>query len=440
MNFADFDFYVEGLKVYFTDRSDDGGGITSYSWNFGDGSLSTATNPMHTYMESGEYIVTLTIYDIQGMTDIRAKSVTVMSSSGQCDVPVWNRETSYEIDDRVKHNGGLYVATWWNHGADPEVFSNVWKKEGTCSDIPNDKIQSKFSYIDTGWLVKFASESISEKEIETYEWDFGDGSDASFFGKTAVKLYDQDGTYTVTLKVIDVDGNFDSSFQQVTVKLGNPAPVADFTYTIENMTINLQSTSTDNSSIASHEWVLGDGNLATGESVAHTYGKGGQYTIVLKVTDDEGISAEKALSIVVGEPIDIPPTAIFSFVADNLQVDFTDLSVDDVGITHTIWNFGDGSSSDEKDPTHDYTAAGSYQVQLIVTDTAGLTDSSSQTVIVEEGSNCNAEPWSSSVIYWAGDRVSQNSKIYEAKWYSDNQSPVDYSGQWEVWKLVGDCI
>lgn len=224
------------------------------------------------------------------------------------------------------------------------------------------------------------------------------------------------------------------------MKLGNPAPVPDFSYEIDGLTINLQSTSTDNGRIVSHEWTLGDGNIATGESVVHTYAKGGEYTLVLKVTDNEGTYAEKSLTLVIGEPIDLPPTANFSFVTDNLKVDFTDLSVDDIGIERTVWSFGYGSSSEEKNPTHNYNVAGNYQVQLIVTDRTGLTDSSSQTVVVSDVSTCNVEPWSLHIIYWGGDRVSQDSKIYEAKWYSDNQPPLDHSGQWEVWKLIGDCI
>ena len=58
---ANFGDTVNGLAVSFTDSSTDSdGSIASRSWNFGDGSTSTATNPSHTYSAAGTYTVSLT--------------------------------------------------------------------------------------------------------------------------------------------------------------------------------------------------------------------------------------------------------------------------------------------------------------------------------------------------------------------------------------------
>lgn len=186
---AEFDYSVENLTATFTDKSTDLNEITAYSWNFGDGVTSTQQHPTYTYTQSGTYQVSLTVASDYGDTDTQIQEVTVFSIPDQCNVPEWDSVSGYEVGDRVTHKGGLYESSWWNHGANPEIFSNVWDKIATCSDLPNDKIQSKFSYVDTGWLVNFTSESTSELEIVDYEWDFGDGSNTSFFNETALRLY-----------------------------------------------------------------------------------------------------------------------------------------------------------------------------------------------------------------------------------------------------------
>ncbi|MGB5940377.1 MAG: pre-peptidase C-terminal domain-containing protein [Rhodanobacter sp.] len=80
---ANFSDSVSGLSVNFTDSSTDSdGSIASRSWNFGDGSTSTATNPSHTYAAAGTYSVSLTVTDNGGATNTMTQSVTVSSGSG----------------------------------------------------------------------------------------------------------------------------------------------------------------------------------------------------------------------------------------------------------------------------------------------------------------------------------------------------------------------
>jgi lysyl endopeptidase len=80
---ANYSFTVSGLTASFTDASSDSdGSIASRSWNFGDGSNSTATNPSKTYAAAGTYSVTLTVTDNGGLTNSTTKSVTVSSGGG----------------------------------------------------------------------------------------------------------------------------------------------------------------------------------------------------------------------------------------------------------------------------------------------------------------------------------------------------------------------
>lgn len=79
------------------------------------------------------------------------------------------------------------------------------------------------------------------------------------------------------------------------------------------------------------------------------------------------------------------PEAGFSYAASGLLVNFNDQSSEgDDAIVSWDWNFGDGNSSSQQNPSHLYSAAGSYHVTLTVADGSGLTDSTSQTVTVSD--------------------------------------------------------
>ncbi|MGK2857338.1 MAG: PKD domain-containing protein [Thermoanaerobaculia bacterium] len=79
---ASFTSSVNGLTVAFTDTSTDDGTIVSRSWNFGDGSTSTATNPSHTYAVAGTYSVSLTVTDNTSLTGSTSSNVTVATTGG----------------------------------------------------------------------------------------------------------------------------------------------------------------------------------------------------------------------------------------------------------------------------------------------------------------------------------------------------------------------
>ena len=91
-------------------------------------------------------------------------------------------------------------------------------------------------------------------------------------------------------------------------------------------------------------------------------------------------------------PQNLPPVADFAFDCTNLTCDFTDKSLDDGGVVSRSWTFGDGNTSTETDPTHLYASAETYTVTLTVTDAGGLSDMSSQQVIVSDPPLPGEEP------------------------------------------------
>ncbi|WP_085297938.1 S8 family serine peptidase [Cognaticolwellia mytili] len=79
---ADFTFEAEGLTTMFTDSSSDrNGDIASWNWNFGDGSESNEQNPTHTFAETGNYEVMLTVTDETGFSSTKSMNISVSSVS-----------------------------------------------------------------------------------------------------------------------------------------------------------------------------------------------------------------------------------------------------------------------------------------------------------------------------------------------------------------------
>jgi len=175
----------------------------------------------------------------------------------------------------------------------------------------------------------------------------------------------------------------------------NQPPQADFILSPERPStyelIRFTDRSTDpDGEVVSWEWDFGDGTTSTKQNPTHRYTKVGAFTVRLTVTDDRGAIDRTFRQVIISEaPPNQPPIAYFTFsperptTADAVQ--FTDGSSDPDGeITFRFWDFGDGSSSVEENPTHRYASSGRYVVVLTVADNRGATDSFAREVTVSK--------------------------------------------------------
>ncbi|KZN69316.1 S8 family serine peptidase [Pseudoalteromonas luteoviolacea] len=134
-----------------------------------------------------------------------------------------------------------------------------------------------------------------------------------------------------------------------------------------------------------------------------------------------------------GDPV---PVANFSFTTDGLKATFTNSST--VGSYN--WTFGDGNSSTQGSPSHTYAQAGTYDVTLKVTNSAGDFDSIVKQVTVDDvvtPPGCSGlSAWSASTFYRIGDKVSYNGYEYHSIWWSRGARPDVFSN---VWRKVAKC-
>jgi serine protease AprX len=149
-------------------------------------------------------------------------------------------------------------------------------------------------------------------------------------------------------------------------------PVANFSAKpIEGkapLTVAFTDKSTGNPT--SWKWTFGDGTTSTQQNPTHKYSKVGRYTVKLTVTNDEGSNTSTKTNYIKAVT---KPVAAFSATPTSgkapLTVAFTDKST---GIpTKWKWTFGDGASSTEQNPKHQYLQEGKYKVALTVINVAG---------------------------------------------------------------------
>ena len=158
------------------------------------------------------------------------------------------------------------------------------------------------------------------------------------------------------------------------VNTGPPAaPVADFSGSPTSGTepLNVNFTDLSTGSISSWSWTFGDGGSSTAQNPSHTYNSAGTFDVTLTVTGPGGSDGETKNGYITVNPC-TNPTANFSGSPTSgdypLNVSFTNSSS---GATSYNWNFGDGGSSTAANPSHNYTAAGSYTVTLTATNACG---------------------------------------------------------------------
>jgi PKD repeat protein len=140
------------------------------------------------------------------------------------------------------------------------------------------------------------------------------------------------------------------------------------------------------SDITTFAWSFGDGSSASGRVVSHVFAVANTFNVTLTETNDRGVSASTTVTVAVG--VGVLPSAQFTFSPAAPGVNetvFFNASTSTPGPGHSIvsyrWTFGDGATGSGVTVSHAYATAGTYTVQLTVTDEAGQSVTSTGTQI-----------------------------------------------------------
>ncbi|MBL4755926.1 MAG: PKD domain-containing protein [Flavobacteriales bacterium] len=416
------------LTVQFADSSSPGSSlITSWFWDFGDGSSSTTQNPAHTYSTAGSYYVGLTVNNSEGCSNtLLINGYAAVSEGPQvgftsitqtgCSIPL----TVNFSDSSVQ--GSSTITEWaWDFGDSTlgsvqnptHTFTSFGSLDITltvtdldnCSDslilidyIIIDDFQADFSsdtiVICPDLQVNFADSS--SPNPASWLWDFGNG--ASDTVQNPVYVYDTTGVYTVSLITINALGCTDTIVKSNYIDFEQPVAsfIAD---SMDNCELPFPVNFTNNSTgigPLSYDWDFDDGGpVDTNANPSHTYNDTGIFKVSLIVKDAFGCTdtlsmAELTDSIVIWRP----NANYFSSPLSGcipLPVNFLNFSGSWVGaITNYDWNFGDSLSgvnntSTLTTPTHTYDSVGDYTITLIVTTDRGCKDTTTAVNFIKSG-------------------------------------------------------
>ncbi len=311
--------YLEGclpVKFKFTDESETENTIKHWLWNFGDGNTSIVQSPIHEFQNFGIYNVNLSITDEMGC------------------------QSQSTINQKIK-------------ATEPDASFKT-TKTGTCI---NDSIE----FFDT---------SISN--IEQFTWNFGDGETSSF--RNPKHAYKAKGIYDVSLHIIDDHGCELTKTLPAFVNVQEP-PVAQFSSSNTNANcypflVNFYDESVSEH-LGNYKWFFGD-NL-TGSSIKnpqHIYTKPDKYNVSLIAYTTNGCAdtITKNEYVEIKGPyaeINLKDTAcIYNNILYSLE--------NKKNLSTIIWDFGDGSTSNDTLSYHTYNRKGKFYPNLILNTNSGF--------------------------------------------------------------------
>jgi YD repeat-containing protein len=301
--------------------------------------------------------------------------------------------------------GDLDEVAVYNRALNANTVHEHFESSGT-NRRPVARFTMSPASVHQGQTVTFDGSTSSDPDgsIVKYQWDLdGNGTYETDTGSNpqATKSYSSDGSVDVGLRVFDDANGTDTETH--TLVVGNDAPTASFTaspnpvVTGNQVSFNASASADTDGSITKYEWDLdGDGTFETDtgttKTTTKTYAATGDVTVKLRVTDDAGATATDTKTVSVVAPQQ-PPTASFTAspnpatTGQTVTFDASASNDPDGSIAKYEWDL-DGNGSYETDTgttkttTKSYTAAGTVNVGLRVTDADGMTATKTVPVFV----------------------------------------------------------
>lgn len=402
----------------FVDQSTvSGAQMSTWAWDFGDnGDSAFIRHPSHDYMVNGYVGVSLKVISSFGCMDDTLAYIEIFPTP----VTEFNYQNKVCLGDTLNLEsmstvayGNLVQHSWLIDNSIPYYTrdpSHYFDKIGlysvrlqTVSDKGCKSVIEKevpvYEVPETDFLLQnvcarteayFKDTTLFGGAIALYEWDFGDSSLINN-EKNPLHSYDTHGVYTVSLYV--------ESFKGCSSWVSHPIEVYErliprFTASPDSgcSPLNvrfIENTKSESGVDWSRVWIFGDGQIQndTGTHVYRNYsGKFIEYDVTLSVKTEHNCYSERtkdSLIYVVPQPV-----ANFISSPEDLEglttvrpfVQFQNTSLE---ANKYRWNFGDGSTSIEHNPAHEWKEAGNYEIVLVARNIYECTDTTSKSMTIK---------------------------------------------------------
>ena len=408
----EYESSCQGTAVQFNDLTQTGGTgtINGWAWNFGDAvsagnNTSTLPNPLHTFVATGSYQVTLTVSTADGCSSTMVKTITI-TAAPFVDFSFDNRCVATDI--QFTPAAGVVIAnvsTWsWSFGdgftsalsapqhtyttaGNYNVILTITNLSGCQNTISHSIsiLPAPIASFSTSapacsmYQVAFTNHSTAPAGyIMRWEYNFGDGTSQVIYypGNPNVShAYTTYGNFNPTLTVVTNDSCSATTTRSIQIL---QSPLANFDYDVTCSGVPVQFTDLSQGNLILWTWNFGDSgsggsNTSTIQNPVHTFQQAGNYQVSLLIQNANGCHDT------VTRTISITPKPVVDFSFNNGcaadTVHFISSTYVNMATTASwLWNFGDNTTATTADPYHVYSTPGIYTVSLTINNQTGCTN------------------------------------------------------------------
>jgi len=380
-----------------SDAQDGDGNIVSYEWRVDGTTLQESTSPFfdYTFNSIGTESVTLQTTDDDGNTNSRTQTIDV-----------------YEAD---------ITPTFTTDPSDPRTDAQV--------------------------SFDASASTTTDGTIEEYRWYKQSNGEQLGSGQFLQHTFQNQGPQTVELEVETSTGAIATTSKTFDVRppFEADASAGDYQKQIgETFYVNSYNSDDPQNTIESYEWTMGDGTTYEAREIFHEYTDPGTYDVTLTVYGD-GYSDSDTIQLTVtsANPEAVAQFGSTIYLSETIQFYGDESQQDDGYLTGYFWDFGDGTTTDEVNPDHQYTTPTNntdteetlrdpYTSELTVTGQYGSTDTDSVQVEV-----LNRGPYRDYTVGISGDERNEDTSSDYEGWIS-SEFTFDGSPSYHFEEPIGD--
>jgi PKD repeat protein len=350
------------------------GTVTDYSWSFGDGNISTLTNPTNTFQNSGTYQVTLNTTNTAGCQNSAEKTITIYSKP----------QTNFSID--------------------LPPFS--------CAGSP-----SQFNDL---------TPTLTDSNIATWSWNFGDVENGSSSQKNPTYTYALAGDYQVSLSATTNFGCNAAIQKQVTI---STAPSVNFSNGIACFNQGTQFTDASDPTAKAWLWSV-QNSIYTTKNPTHVFTATGSLPVILTVTGNNNCISQISKQVNVPVPIVPDFTALNKCVGKSTVFQEINVNGNDPAVSWS-WDFVGQGVSNGSPAEHIFPNTGSFAVKMNTTRQSGCVYSVTKSITINQSPHAQFTPSTESggsplTVGFSNMSTQANSYLWKFK-DANNTTSTDFS-------------